>query len=104
MTAKLIGFPKPLTFRSEKLRRAVAELPCVCCGRVGMTQAAHSNQGKGMGIKASDALLAALCTECHSAMDQGGILPKEERRSFEMEMIAKTYVALMEAGKLEVVK
>lgn len=103
MTARLVGFPKPLTFRSEKLRRAVAELPCVCCGRVGLTQAAHGNQGKGMSIKASDAMIAALCTECHAALDQGGILPKAERRAFELEMIAKTYVYLMEQGRLEVV-
>jgi len=104
MTARLIGFPKPLTFRSEKLRRAVAELPCVCCGRVGETQAAHSNLGKGMAIKASDARIAALCTACHHTLDQGGTMSKEQRRAFEDEMIAKTYVLLMEGGKLEVTK
>ena len=102
MTARLVGFPKKVSYRSEKLRRAVAALPCVCCGREGMTQAAHANQGKGMGIKAPDSWLAALCAECHAALDQGGILPKEERRAFEMEMIAKTYVALIEAGLLQV--
>src|SRR5260364_342023 len=50
--------------RSEKLRRLVAMLPCMCCGQKGQTQAAHANFqsfGKGMGIKASDAALMALC-------------------------------------------
>jgi hypothetical protein len=102
LTARLIGIPKPQTYRSEKLRRAVSTLACVCCGREGMTQAAHANQGKGMGIRASDALLAALCTECHAGLDQGGFMLKGERRAFEMEMIAKTYVALIEAGLLQV--
>lgn len=104
MTARLVGFPKPFTFRSDRLRRAVAELPCVSCGRVGETQAAHGNQGKGLAIKSSDARLAALCFRCHANLDQGGKMTKAERRAFEDEMIAKTYVMLVEAGKLEVVK
>lgn len=104
MTARLVGFPKLNTFRSERLRRAVADLPCVCCGRIGETQVAHGNQGKGLSIKASDARLAALCCTCHSNLDQGGKMTKAERRAFEDEMIAKTYVMLVEAGKLEVVK
>ncbi|HEM7842592.1 DUF968 domain-containing protein [Burkholderia multivorans] len=101
MSARLIGaFPKALTYRSEKLRRAVASLPCVCCGREGMTQAAHANQGKGMGIKASDARIAALCVDCHSRLDQGGKMTKAERRAFEDQMVARTYVELVERGLL----
>lgn len=103
MTARLIGIPKPKTFRSEKLRRAVAALPCVNCGLELSTQAAHGNYGKGGAIKASDARIAALCVTCHTALDQGGKMTKMERRAFENEVIAKTYVALMEKGALEVV-
>lgn len=102
MTARVIGFPKQKTFRSEKLRRAVAALPCVDCGREGQTQAAHSNQGKGLSIKASDARLMALCVTCHSKLDQGGVLTKDERRRYEDEMVARTLVALIENGTLEV--
>lgn len=102
MTARLIGFGKVKTFRSEKLRRAVADLPCVDCGRENETQAAHTNHGKGMAIKASDARIMALCVRCHSNLDQGGEMTKEERRHYEDEMVARTYVALIEAGKLEV--
>lgn len=109
MTARLI-FPKTLTFRSEALRRAVTQLPCMNCGITGHTQAAHMNLGKGGAIKASDAAIAALCADrpgvrgCHSRLDQGGDLPKAERRAFEIEMVAKTYIALIERGLLTVSK
>ena len=107
MTARLV-FPKALTFRSEPMRRAVAMLPCMRCGIDGHTQAAHMNFGKGGAIKASDAALAALCADrpgvrgCHALLDQGGKLSKAERRAFEFEMVAKTYIALAERGMLEV--
>ncbi len=107
MTARLI-FPKTLTFRSEDLRRAVASLPCVCCGRVGATQAAHTNTGKGGGIKASDAAIMALCADapgfvgCHSRVDARSTMTKAERRAFEIEMVALTYIALIERGLLMV--
>ena len=94
-----------MTFRSEKLRRAVATLPCVCCGRAGETQAAHANLsvfGKGMGHKASDAAIMALCIICHATLDQGHVYTKMEKYALQMEWIAKTSVALIEAGLLEV--
>ena len=49
-------------YRNEKLRRAVATLPCQIFGKHG-TQASHSNQlrdGKGMGIKAHRKTIGAL--------------------------------------------
>lgn len=108
MTARVILSRQ--TFRSDELRRAVATLECVNCGRHGFTQAAHSNIGKGMGKKASDAAIMALCGPgpgfmgCHSMLDQGGAMAKEERRAWEYEMIARTYVRLMEKGVLMLVK
>ncbi|WP_234775194.1 hypothetical protein [Paraburkholderia tropica] len=105
----MIGIPKKLTFRSEGLKRLVVKLPCMKCGIEGYTQAAHMNLGKGGAIKASDAALAALCRDrvgvrgCHSLLDQGGKLPKAERRAFEFEMVAKTYIALAELGLLKAV-
>ncbi|CAM8785040.1 DUF1364 domain-containing protein [Burkholderia pseudomallei] len=112
MTARLVGlsFPKQQTFRSERLRRAVTMLPCMQCGIEGYTQAAHANYGKAGALKASDAAIAALCADrpgvrgCHALLDQGGALLKDERRAFEMEMVAKTYIALMERGLLEIAK
>ena len=42
---------KAAPVRSEALRRAVASLPCINCGVPGHSQCAHSNSGKGAGIK-----------------------------------------------------
>lgn len=89
-------------FRSEKLRRAVADLPCAHCGREGATQAAHRNEGKGMGLKVSDALLAALCDECHRLLDQGRDLSRDERRDMWNRACIKTYQQLVETGRLAV--
>lgn len=90
-------------FRSEKLRRAVSQLHCMHCGRTGATQAAHRNEGKGMGMKTSDALLAALCDECHRELDQGRDLSREERRDMWNRAAIKTYQELIETGRLAVI-
>ena len=75
---------RPLAlYRNEKLLKAVREAPCQHCGASdGTVVAAHSNQlrdGKGRSIKASDAAIAALCYNCHSQIDQGKNLSKQER-------------------------
>lgn len=92
-----------MIFRSESLRRAVASLPCQACGREGATQAAHNNQladGKGMGIKSSDATCMALCIDCHRVLDQGGTMTKAERHEYENEMNLKTLRKLVTNGLL----
>ena len=38
------------------------------------------NQGKGAGLKTHDCWTAALCMECHTALDQGKDMSKEEDR------------------------
>jgi hypothetical protein len=94
-------------FRSEAYRRAVASLPCMACGREGMTQAAHNNQigsGKGMGIKSGDETCMALCIDCHRTLDQGGKMTKIERREFENELNLKTLRLLVTEGLLKVGK
>lgn len=69
--------------RSKALLQACRALPCQHCGcDDGTVCAAHSNQaqhGKGKSIKASDVFVAALCFRCHSALDQGAHLSREER-------------------------
>lgn len=47
----------------------------------GTVVAAHRNEGKGMGLKVSDALVAALCHKCHAELDQGKELSRDARRS-----------------------
>ncbi len=73
-------FLKESPYRSEKWLRAVASLHCMRCFREGMTQAAHRNQGKGMGTKVDDCWTAALCVDCHRELDQGKNMTRDERR------------------------
>lgn len=81
----------------------VASLPCVGCGAIGNTQAAHSNllrHGKGRSIKASDAAIMALCHDyCHPELDQGD-MPEAERELLTHQYISDTYILLIETGRL----
>lgn len=71
-------------YRNKKLLDIVRESPCQICGIKDTTVvAAHSNQqrdGKGMGIKAHDYRIAALCYTCHGKIDQGKEWSKEEKK------------------------
>ena len=87
------------TYRSQRWLKAVASLPCVICGEQ-RTQAAHRNEGKGMGIKVDDCLTAALCVECHSQIDQGKYLSRDERRQAMDRAILDTLVRLARNGYL----
>ena len=70
-------------YRNKRLLEAARELSCQNCSRNdGTVVAAHSNQlrdGKGRGIKAHDFRIASLCFTCHSELDQGKNMTKEER-------------------------
>ena len=79
----MIARPKHQYVRSKKLMEAYRKIPCQNCYIEGQTQAAHSNwaeHGKGRGIKASDEFTAALCQKCHTELDQGARLTKDQRR------------------------
>lgn len=66
-----------MTYRNPALVRLAAMAPrCMACGagNEGQVVSAHSNQlrdGKGTGLKASDAAIAYLCWTCHGRVDQG---------------------------------
>lgn len=90
-----------MIFRSPKLLRAIGELACAHCGTDnGTVVAAHRNEGKGMGIKVSDALVAPLCYSCHVELDQGRSMTRDERRDMWDRAYIKTMAGLIEAGKL----
>ena len=89
-----------MTWRSEKFKRLVASLDCSACPAPGPSQAAHRNEGKGMGIKVSDALCAALCPACHTELDQGKTMTKQERRDFWNRAYINTVKELIESGRL----
>lgn len=81
---------KSKPWRSEKHRRLIASLPCIACGIEGSTQAAHRNEGKGLGIKACDSQMMPLCVNCHRDLDQGGKLDRETRRTLELAYVKTT--------------
>jgi len=100
-----ISLQKDPPYRNEKLRRAVATLPCQLCGLDGSTQASHSNQsrdGRGIGHKTHDYRLAALCFKCHYDVDYG-----KESREAKLAMWEKAHRAtigqLFKLGLVDVV-
>jgi len=93
-------------YRNQRLLEIVRNSPCQNCGtQNGTVCAAHSNQlrdGKGRSLKAHDFRVAALCFRCHSNLDQGYQMSKEERTEFWEEAHRKTIVWLFENDHLVV--
>lgn len=95
-------------YRNKKLLEAIRESPyCLSCGsdNDGTVVAAHSNQlrdGKGRGIKAHDFRVAAMCYRCHSELDQGNKLSREERVELWEEAHRATIAWLFLSGKIKV--
>ena len=95
---------KSAPVRSEAYRRAVASLPCAICGIFGYSQAAHANQGKGMGLKACDLTCFPACGPrpgiqgCHAALDQGALFTKAVRRELEPVWAADTQRRILAMG------
>ena len=91
-------YPKTEYIRSKKLLRLVASLRCQHCGNSEGVQAAHANWsefGKGRGIKASDIYTAALCQGCHTAIDSGKDLTREQRKEMWLNAHRKTIETLV---------
>lgn len=82
---------------STPLRKYVSTLRCVHCGTP-YVQVAHRNQSKGLGLKCSDGLVAALCPPEHTRIDQGRDLLRDERRSLMDGYIRKTYAQALRRG------
>ena len=97
-------------FESEKLRRAIASLPCISCGIEGASQCAHANSppfGHGMSKKSHDYYAFSMCCErgnnCHVKHDRHmSGLSKTERIDLEYEYIAKTHALLWQRGLIKV--
>lgn len=94
-----------MIYRNQRLLEAARELPCQHCGaQDGTVVAAHSNQlrdGKGRGIKAHDYRIASLCYRCHSDLDQGSTMSKQERLDMWEEAHRRTIGLLFERGIIE---
>lgn len=100
----VVPLPKEQPWRCEAYLRAVASLPCAHCRIEGRSQAAHSDQGKGMGIKAPDSTAVPLCADmagrrgCHSLLGASGVFTQSQRRTLEKRYIGETQQALKSAG------
>ena len=98
---------KAKPWRSEAYRRAVASLPCICCGVHGYSQAAHANTGKGAGTKTHDYMTFPLCCDrpgvrgCHSRFDQGAMFDKQARQLIEPAWWSDTRRRLLAMGLVD---
>ena len=78
--------------RDAKRLAAIRKLPCIRCGNPN-SQAAHSNSsrdGKGRGIKASDAFVIPLCANCHAAFDRFELGSRAESEAMFEKWLVKT--------------
>ncbi len=103
----VVDRPKEDPVRCEAYLRYVAAMPCWLCGAVGRSQAAHSDEGKGLGIKAGDDRAFPLCADqpeqpgCHHAMGTAGTYTRDVRRRMEHQAVAFTQQALIERSAWE---
>ena len=101
----VVPLPKAAPLRSESYRRWVASLACIHCGRDGPSQAAHSDTGKGAGIKSCDSTVIPLCADapsrggCHSMFGASGMLSQAQRRNFESAYVQAVQERADEEGK-----
>lgn len=97
-----------MTFRNKQLLDLARDQACVMCGsQDGTVVAAHSNlleHGKGRGLKAHDGMHAWLCYRCHTELDQGRAMSKDERRDYTLTAICRTYQRLWDFDLLRVNK
>ncbi|WP_338092954.1 hypothetical protein [Chromobacterium amazonense] len=77
---------------------------CVRCGSHIAVQIAHRNEGKGLALKNPDALTAALCLPCHTAIDNGNRFNLEFRRKEMDRAIVQTLEKLALAGLVKIDK
>lgn len=93
-----------MIYRNQELLRLAKDAPsCMACGKPndGDIVAAHRNQGKGLGMKVSDAMVAYVCSRpCHYDLDQGRDMTRDERRAFWDGAFIKTIAWLFESGHL----
>ena len=103
----IVQVPKSNPVRSESYRRWIATLACMACGIDGYSQAAHPNQGRGLGQKASDLDVFALCCArpghmgCHVMHDTLIDMTLEQRRAAELVYIERTHAMARAAGRKE---
>lgn len=107
ITGEVLATLKDAPARSESYRRWVASLPCCVCGLQGFSQAAHPNNGRGLGQKSSDLDCFPLCCTRsgtpghHWEHDNLFQMTLDERRDREALYTAHTRTLAIQAGRPE---
>lgn len=102
-----MGLKTPI-YRNKKLLAAMKNAPvCFLCDRPndGTIVGAHSNQirdGKGIGLKAHDYRISALCSVCHFEIDNGKDLTRMQKMERWEKAHRETIGWLFESGTVEV--
>lgn len=88
------------------MHECTIRIPDICVGySVDGLEPAHGNWsyfGKGMSLKADD-VFAAACHACHTEVDQGKNLSREEREYYWMRGAIRTWAELMRTQRLQIV-
>ena len=96
----IVSLPKRPPVRDEAYMRLVAAMDCAHCGKAGPSQCAHGDEGKGMGIKASDETCWPACADtpgrvgCHTLIGASGMFTRDQRRTLETRYAEQTRKAL----------
>ena len=99
-----VPLPKQNAWSCEAYRRLVAAMDCIHCGRGWPNQCAHSDEGKGLGIKSDDRGCFALCADepgrkgCHTLIGALGLFTRDQRRLLETKYAAATRARIKADG------
>lgn len=97
---------KHSVYRNPKLLALARGQACVMCDAQDDTiVSAHSNlleHGKGKGLKSHDGMVSWLCYRCHTKLDQGKDMTREQRRDYTLEAICRTYMRMWDFDLLKV--
>lgn len=88
--------PNPMRNADKIHMGRVAELPCACCGAMGV-QVHHLREGQGMAQRASNFLTIPLCEPCHTGSRgvHGDKSMMRLTKKTELDMLADTIERLM---------
>jgi hypothetical protein len=100
-----VTIAKAAPVRSEPYRRLVAAMPCIHCGIIGFSQAAHADMGKGAHIKSDDRTCYPACGPrpgeigCHALIGSTGSMTRDQRRTLEADYAAQTRAEIRQSGQ-----
>ena len=97
---------KPETYRNALFSQIARRLPCrwpaehVCSGDHMWCHSNHQADGKGMGLKASDACGMVACKNAHDEYDQGRRFSYEQKAEYFARASLDSLVDMIEGGWL----